>query len=49
LAVIFTGAIIGSIGPLGTFLLLGGYLLVASALALRGTSTKNKRLDEVAP
>ncbi len=49
LAVIFIGAIISSIGPLGTFLLMGGYLVVASALALLGTSTKNKRLDEIAP
>src|SRR6266568_6643675 len=28
---------------------MGGYLVVASALALLGTSTKNKRLDEIAP
>jgi len=49
LAVILIGSIIGAIGPLGSFLLLGGYLVVASVLALFGTSTRNKRLDEVAP
>src|SRR6266699_2788714 len=49
LAVILIGSIISGIGPLGSFLLLGGYLVVASVLALFGTSTRNKRLDEVAP
>src|SRR6266568_3682699 len=49
LAVILIGSIISSIGPLGSFLLLGGYLVVASVLAMFGTSTRNKRLDEVAP
>jgi MFS family permease len=49
LAVILIGSIITAIGPLGTFLLVGGYLVVASVLALFGTSTRNKRLDEVAP
>ena len=29
--------------------IIGGYLVVAAALALLGTSTKNKRLDEIAP
>jgi MFS transporter, putative metabolite:H+ symporter len=49
LAVILIGSIISTVGPLGSFLLLGGYLVVASVLALFGTSTRNKRLDEVAP
>ena len=49
LAVILIGSIISGIGPLGSFLLLGGYLVVASVLAMFGTSTRNKRLDEVAP
>lgn len=49
LAVILIGSIIGAIGPFGTFLLVGGYLVVASVLALFGTSTRNKRLDEVSP
>jgi hypothetical protein len=32
-----------------SFILVGGYLVVASVLALFGTSTRNKRLDEVSP
>ena len=30
-------------------IILSGYLVVASVLAMFGTSTRNKRLDEVAP
>lgn len=36
-------------GPLNTFLLIGGFILVASWLAQFGPATRNKRLDEVSP
>lgn len=37
------------LGPLGTFLLIGSFLLIASWLAQFGPATRNKRLDEVSP
>ncbi len=37
------------LGPIGTFLALGGCLAVAAVIAQFGTSTKDKRLDEVSP
>lgn len=36
-------------GPIITFLVLGGFLVVSSVIALFGTATKGKRLDEVSP
>ncbi len=41
--------LIPTLGAVGTFLLLGGFLVVASVIAQFGTSTRSKRLDEVSP
>jgi putative MFS transporter len=38
-----------TMGPVITFLVLGGFLVVASVIAQFGTATKDKRLDEVSP
>ncbi len=38
-----------TLGPLPTFLLIGGFLLVAAGLAVFGPPTKEKRLEEVSP
>ncbi|HTK08194.1 MAG TPA: MFS transporter [Ktedonobacteraceae bacterium] len=38
-----------SLGPILTFLILGGFLVVASIIAQFGTDTRLKRLDEVSP
>lgn len=37
------------LGPLGTFMLTGSFLLLAALLAQFGTATRKKRLDEVSP
>ncbi|MBA2284855.1 MAG: MFS transporter [Ktedonobacteraceae bacterium] len=36
-------------GPLGTFLLIGSFLVMAAFLAQFGPATRGKRLDEVSP
>jgi hypothetical protein len=36
-----------TLGPIVTFLILGGFLVVASVIAQFGTATRQKRLDEV--
>ncbi len=41
--------LIPSLGAVFTFLILGGCLVVASVIAQFGTSTKERRLDEVSP
>jgi MFS transporter, putative metabolite:H+ symporter len=41
--------LIPTLGAIGTFVLLGGFLVVASVIAQFGTSTRSKRLDEVSP
>jgi len=41
--------LIPSMGPVLTFLVLGGFLVVASGIAQFGISTRRKRLDEVSP
>jgi MFS family permease len=41
--------LIPTMGPVITFLVLGGCLIVASIIAQFGTVTKEKRLDEVSP
>ena len=41
--------LIPTMGPVVTFLVFGGLLVVSSAIAQLGTSTKAKRLDEVSP
>jgi len=38
-----------TLGPVVTFLTLGGFLVVASVIAQFGTATRQKRLDEVSP
>lgn len=38
-----------TLGPVGTFLVLGGFLVISSGVAQFGISTKAKRLDEVSP
>lgn len=38
-----------TLGPVVTFLILGGFLVVASVIAQFGTATRQKRLDEVSP
>lgn len=38
-----------TLGPIGTFLVLGGFLVISSAIAQFGISSKDKRLDEVSP
>lgn len=38
-----------TLGPVGTFLVLGGFLVVSSVVAQFGISSKAKRLDEVSP
>lgn len=38
-----------TLGPVGTFLVLGGFLVVSSIIAQFGISSKARRLDEVSP
>lgn len=38
-----------TLGPVGTFLVLGGFLVLSSIVAMFGIPTKAKRLDEVSP
>ncbi len=38
-----------TLGPVGTFLVLGGFLIVSSVVAQFGISSKARRLDEVSP
>ena len=45
----FITSLATKLGPLLTFITIGGFLLVAAALALCGPNTKEKRLDEVSP
>src|SRR5579871_1530039 len=40
---------IATLGPVGTFLVIGGCLVVAAVIAQFGTATKELRLDEVSP
>jgi putative MFS transporter len=40
---------IATLGTTGTFLVIGGCLVVAAIIAQFGTATKSKRLDEVSP
>jgi MFS family permease len=40
---------IATLGTTGTFLVIGGCLVVAAIIAQFGTSTRQKRLDEVSP
>ncbi len=47
--IILLAPFIPVMGPVITFLVLGGFLVVASAIAQFGTATKERRLDEVSP
>jgi MFS family permease len=49
IGVVYVASLAVKLGPLGTFLLLGGLLLLAAFLAQFGMATRNKRLDEVSP
>jgi len=49
IGVIYVVSLVFKLGPLGTFLLVGSFLLIAAWLAQFGPSTRNKRLDEVSP
>ncbi len=47
--IILLAPFIPVMGPVITFLVLGGFLVVASDIAQFGTATKERRLDEVSP
>ena len=49
IGLIFIASLISSLGPLFTFVVIGGFLLIAACLAQFGIATKQKRLDEVSP
>jgi len=49
LGLIFIASLISSLGPLFTFVVIGGFLMIAAYLAQFGIDTKEKRLDEVSP
>lgn len=47
--IILIAPLIPSMGPVLTFLVLGGFLAVAAIIAQFGTATRERRLDEVSP
>ena len=49
IGVIYVTSLVVSLGSLGTFLLMGSFLLVAAVLAQFGPSTRDKRLDHISP
>lgn len=49
IGVSFIGSLTLRLGPLATFLLIGGFLVVAACLAQFGPATRQRRLDEVSP
>ncbi len=49
LGLIFIASLISSLSPLFTFVVIGGFLMIAACLAQFGIDTKEKRLDEVSP
>lgn len=49
IGVTYVVSLVFRLGPLGTFLLVGSFLLVAAWLAQFGSATRRKRLDEVSP
>ena len=49
LGVSFITSLTFRFGPLDTFLVIGGFLIVAACLAQFGPATRNQRLDEVSP
>jgi len=49
LGILVIAPLIPGLGPVITFVVLGGFLVVAAVIAQFGTSTRQKRLDEVSP
>lgn len=49
IGIAFIASVAVALGPLGTYLLMGGFLLMSAFLAQFGTATRNKRLDEISP
>jgi hypothetical protein len=49
LGVSYVAALTVKLGPFSTFVLIGGFLLVAAGLAQFGPATRQRRLDEVSP
>ncbi|HEU0003134.1 MAG TPA: MFS transporter, partial [Ktedonobacteraceae bacterium] len=49
IGVTYVVSLVFRLGPLGTFALVGSFLLVAAWLAQFGPATRRKRLDEVSP
>jgi MFS family permease len=49
IGVTYVGSFAARLGPLGTFILISSFLIVAAWLAQFGPLTRNKRLDEVSP
>lgn len=49
IGVSYVASLVARLGPVGTFLLIGGFLLMAAWLAQFGPATRQKRLDEVSP
>lgn len=49
IGITFIASVAVALGPLGTFLLISSFLLMAAFLAQFGTATRNKRLDEISP
>ena len=49
IGIVYVVSLVYRLGPLGTFLLVGSFLLIVAWLAQFGPVTRNKRLDEVSP
>jgi putative MFS transporter len=49
IGVSYVTSLVTRLGPGGTFLLIGSFLMLAALLAQFGPSTRHKRLDEVSP
>jgi MFS family permease len=49
IGVTYVASLVFRLGPLGTFVLIGSFLLLAAWLAQFGPATRHKRLDEVSP
>ncbi len=49
IGVTYVVSLVFRLGPLGTFVLVGSFLLIAAWLAQFGPETRRKRLDEVSP
>jgi hypothetical protein len=49
IGVFYVASLVLKLGSLGTFVLIGSFLLIAAWLAQFGPATRNKRLEEVSP